>query len=74
LSESARIIFQSLTGNQVADEIMLMLKRSPAGMSRYDISNEFHRHQPSEAISLALGELTDGGLARVETRNTGGRT
>jgi hypothetical protein len=71
--ESARIIFQSLTGNQLADEIMLMLKKSPGGMSRYEISNAFNRHQSSDAISTALRELIDSGLARAETRNTGGR-
>jgi hypothetical protein len=71
--ESARIIFQSMTGNHVADEIMLMLKKSPAGMSRYEISNAFHRHQPSEAISTALHDLVHSGLVWAETRNTGGR-
>ena len=50
-----------------------MLKKSPGGMSRYEISNAFNRHQSSDAISTALRELIDSGLARAETRNTGGR-
>lgn len=71
--QSAGIVFGSLTGNPVADDILRMLKDASDGKSRTDISNAFDRHQPSQAIGTALQELVGAGLARSETRQTKGR-
>jgi hypothetical protein len=72
--QSAGIIFGSLTGNELADEILELLRHSPAGLSRKEISNAFSRHQSSQAISQALQELAAAGLAHFEFRPTAGRS
>jgi hypothetical protein len=72
--ESARIIFGALTGNELADNIVTMLRTAPEGMSRKEISNALNRHESSNAISVALRELADGGMARCEMRRTSGRS
>jgi hypothetical protein len=71
--ESARIIFGTMTGNEVADEILRMLLAAPEGMSRKEISMAFSRHLSSQTIATAVRDLAENGLARSETRQTGGR-
>jgi hypothetical protein len=71
--QSARIIFGTLTGNELADSILAMLRIAPAGMTRRDINNALGRHEESQAISIALDALVVAGLAHSETRGTTGR-
>ena len=71
--ESARIIFGTMTGNEVADEILRMLLAAPDGMSRKEISVGFSRHLSSQTISTAVRDLAESGLARSELKQTGGR-
>ena len=50
-----------------------MLKAVPDGMTRAGIYGALGRHRSKEEIGRALAALLDGGLARSETRPTGGR-
>jgi hypothetical protein len=72
--QSARIIFGMLTGNELADSILAMLRIAHAGMTRRDINNALGRHEESQAIALALNALVVAGLAHAETRGTKGRS
>jgi hypothetical protein len=71
--QSAQIIFGMFTGNDLADDILGMLRTAPAGMGRRDINNALGRHETSQAISHALHELVAAGLAHSEIRPTPGR-
>jgi hypothetical protein len=71
--QSCAYLFGTSLGNPVADEIRRALEASPAGLTRNDIMNMFRRHRASEEIRQALDQLAERGLARSETRSTGGR-
>jgi hypothetical protein len=70
---SVRFIFGDRTGDPVADDIMLLLRRSPAGLTRNELRDYFSRNQSSDRIGQALGLLLRHGLARYEQQKTGGR-
>jgi hypothetical protein len=73
--ESAGLIFGDLRGDPVADEILAALKRAgDEGMTRTQIRILFSGHQSSGSISVALAALFSEGLARMESRMTGGRS
>jgi hypothetical protein len=70
---SAQLIFGDSVGYPAADNILSALRRSPAGMTRTDISNLFGRHQTSDQIGAALTMLARSGRARFEEQQTSGR-
>jgi hypothetical protein len=70
---SARFIFGDALGDPTADQILKALRESPAGLSRTDISILFGRNRAAGDIERALRVLSQLGLARRETRQTGGR-
>jgi hypothetical protein len=69
---SARNIFGDVTGDEVADDVLTLLRASPSGVLRTEIRDYFGRHR-SAAIARALTMLLDHGLARRELLPTGGR-
>jgi hypothetical protein len=70
---SAAYIFGDLLGDDVADEILRSLRiAGTAGMTRTAIRDLFARHR-SDRVAIALSLLHSRGLARFETRMTGGR-
>ena len=71
--ESAALIFGDSLGEQVADDILVALRRGPAGMTRTEIHNLSGRHRTSDQTSAALALLLKLGRVRFETRQTGGR-
>jgi hypothetical protein len=71
--QSARYVFGGSLGDQVADDILAALRRSPAGLSRTDIGRLFSGHRDAAQVGRALGLLHRDGLARCVTRETGGR-
>jgi hypothetical protein len=70
---SAALIFGDSIGDPIADDILVALRRSPAGMTRTDLYNFFGRNRPSDQIGVALTMLLKLGRAKFETRQTGGR-
>ena len=71
--QSAALIFGDSLGEQVADDILVALRHSPAGMTRTEIHNLSGRHRTSDQTSAALALLLKLGRVRFETRQTGGR-
>jgi hypothetical protein len=70
---SVHYIFGDLLGDALADEILRLLRMSPEGMTRLDISNAFSRHRSSHRIGASLALLSERKLARAEKRSTAGR-
>jgi hypothetical protein len=72
--QSAHLIFGDSLGDPVADDILVALRRSPAGMTRTDISNLFGRNRTADQIGTALAKLLGLNLARFEQQHTHGRS
>jgi hypothetical protein len=70
---SARCIFGDSLGDPVADEILRVLRSTPAGLTRTEIRDLFGGNRPANEIGRALGLLVEYRLARQERRDTGGR-
>ncbi|HQQ00843.1 MAG TPA: hypothetical protein PLY86_20515 [bacterium] len=70
---SVRFIWGDRTGFHIADEILAMLKRSPGGLSRTDISNSFGRNVPAPRIQNALDMLAESRMIVMEKTETGRR-
>jgi hypothetical protein len=70
---SVRIIFGDSTGDDVADEILRLLRSEPEGVTRNEIMNHFGRHRSAGRIANALGVLRVARLAHWEKETTGGR-
>ena len=60
---SARFIFGDALGDPMADEILRLLRQSPDGLTRTEISNHFGRNRPAALIARALTLLQELGLA-----------
>ena len=72
---SASRIFGTALGDEIADTIQRALTGAGAdGISRASIYDLLGRHQARGRISAALALLLENGLARTETRPTGGRS
>jgi hypothetical protein len=71
--DSARLIFGDRLGDHVADEILMLLRSAPAGVTRTEIVNHFARHVSAERLDAALRLLLREGLASPERRQTAGR-
>jgi Protein of unknown function (DUF3987)/Primase C terminal 2 (PriCT-2) len=71
---SARHIFGQSVGDEIADAIRARLRGAgERGLSRTSINQMFFGHKHAARISLALDLLVRLGLAKMETRSTGGR-
>jgi hypothetical protein len=70
---SVRYIFGQALGDPVADSIFEALQATSNGLTRTEIYNLFGRHQRSENIQQAIGELLRRGLITRETVETAGR-
>ncbi len=70
---SARHVFGEALGDPVADELLRVLRASPAGLDRTEIRDLFARNRSAQQIGHALGLLLEHGLAHCESRATGGR-
>jgi len=71
--DSARYIFGSTVGNQVADRILKALQQRPEGMTRTDINALFGNNSKGSDIERALECLVSAGLAKKAEEVTGGR-
>jgi hypothetical protein len=71
--DSARYIFGDALGDPVADEIVMLLRRNPDGVTRTEISAHFKRNKKSSEITRALAVIAQMNLAFSETPRTGGR-
>lgn len=71
--DSVAFIFGDGPANQVAARILRALRDTPDGLTRDAIRDLFKRHRTSEEITIALRLLTEGGTARCEREDTGGR-
>lgn len=71
---SARHVFGSATGDEVADTIEEMLVEAhPGFLTRTEIRDRFGRHAPPGRIPKALSLLRESGRAKVQLLETGGR-
>jgi hypothetical protein len=70
---SVAYLFGDSTGDGVADDALSLMRASPTGINRGDISNYFARHVSSDRLSQALRTLVRLGRARFEMVETGGR-
>jgi hypothetical protein len=70
--DSAAYVFGRSLGDVTADTILRALQANTGGLSRTAISNLFSNHKDREKIGQALALLLGKGLARMETRKTGG--
>lgn len=73
VEESARYIFGDVTGDPLADEILSLLRATPAGLGQLDLVNHFSRHRSKAELEKALSQLVEMGLARSEKTPTAGR-
>ncbi|MFO0805088.1 MAG: DUF3987 domain-containing protein [Gemmataceae bacterium] len=65
--ESVRHIFGDATGNPLADALLRLIRSSPQGISRTDMSGFLGRNVPAAQIGHALGLLLQLKLVRFET-------
>ncbi len=72
--DSARYLFGESLGDPVADTILEVLRNSPTGLTRTEISNALQRNVASLKMGQALQLLETEGLAVRERRDTTGRT
>jgi len=71
---SVAFVFQFMTGDPLANDILEALEQEPEGMTRTDISNHFGRNKSSEQISAALEILQGLGRVKKEAVPTAGRS
>jgi hypothetical protein len=70
--ESAYSIWGDKSGNDAADEILLLLRDAPGGLTRTEIRNHFQRH--GAGVPTAIKMLLERGVVRIEKDpSTGGR-
>jgi hypothetical protein len=70
---SVYYVFGDCIGDPVADELLRLVRASPAGLTRNEMMNYFGRHQTSDRIGRALGLLLQHRLVRREQQPTRGR-
>jgi hypothetical protein len=70
---SVKYIFGQSLGDPVADGILEALEAAQDGLTRTEIYNLFGRHQRSENIQQAIGELLRRGFIAIEAIETRGR-
>jgi Protein of unknown function (DUF3987) len=70
---SARYIFGDATGDPLADEIMRLLRASPQGLTRTEVSDRFGRNKPAHELTRALNKLRELKMAACREEESGGR-
>lgn len=74
IEQSTAIIFQTATGDLLADVLLDLLRDAGSdGLTRTEIRDRFDRNRTGREIDSALKTLADNGLARMEKESTGGR-
>ena len=73
VESSARFIFGDSVGDAIADTILDALRQRPEGLTRTEISKLLGNNRDSRDIDRALGLLSECGLARYDSTQTGGR-
>lgn len=74
IEQSTAIIFQTATGDPLADRLHdLLLAAESAGLTRTEIRDRFDRNRTGSEIDNALKTLANNGLAQKEKQSTGGR-
>jgi hypothetical protein len=72
--DSAAYIFESATGDEVADRLLRSLREAaPAGLDGTQQRDLFGRHVSGDRLANARQQLEDLGLAETVTEDTGGR-
>jgi hypothetical protein len=71
--ESVRCLFGEATGDPLADEILALLRNATKGITRSEVREMAGKNLAADRLARALGVLVSAGLARSETRETGGR-
>ncbi len=72
--ESALYIFGDSLGNPLADEVLSILRSSPEGLTRTEISSRLFGHHKSGSLGSALGLLQTRGLVYFRQVPTAGRS
>lgn len=71
---SVTCIFGDATGNPLADELLRLLRTAgSSGMTRTELQEATGRNLPASRLGQALNVVRLAGLARTESRETGGR-
>jgi hypothetical protein len=70
---SAAYVFGDALGDRTADAILKVLRRTPLGLTRTEISALFGRHLPASELERALSVLLGAGRVRRRSKTTGGR-
>jgi Protein of unknown function (DUF3987) len=70
---SVLFVFGDATGDPLADDILRLLRASPQGLRRSDITRFLSNNVTAARLNIALGFLLRFGLAFSESRETGGR-
>jgi hypothetical protein len=71
--DSVRAIFGDVSGDEIADAIIALLRNSPDGLSETEFNHHFQGHKRSADIKHALTLLQQRGSVRSEKRETDGR-
>ena len=71
--QTAYRLFGGQTGDPLADDILRVLQRHPAGIGRWELHQECGKNIPAARICKALDTLQGAELARCEKRKTAGR-
>jgi hypothetical protein len=71
--ESARYIFGNALGDPVADEVLRVLRCTPAGLTQTDLVHHFGRNLKAGELARALAHLEELLLVRHETERTEGK-
>ena len=66
-------LFGGLTGDPLADDVLRVLTRHPAGVGRWALHQEVGKNIPAARIGSAVETLQTLGKARCEMRKSGGR-
>ncbi len=72
-TRSAAWALGDASGQPLAEQIYAALAATPAGLTRTQIRDLFHRNQPGVAVDQALAALAQVGRARRHRVTTGGR-
>jgi len=71
--DSVRYIFQSITGDSIAERVLAALNNNPEGLTRTQINHVLGKHHSSNRINQALDTLKASNLATSERKDTAGR-
>lgn len=72
-ARSASWTFDHATGDPLADQIHAALTHSPAGLTRTQLRDLFHRNRPGTRVEQALANLAHAGRATSQRVLTAGR-